>query len=86
MLLTFEDRRIIDDERLSIERPYTKDWNLHIRKVKYKDQGLYNCQVNTSPIKLKTVYLKVQGMSVLILGVFVYLFFFFFFLPLATRL
>ncbi|XP_041351056.1 limbic system-associated membrane protein-like [Gigantopelta aegis] len=60
MLLTFEDRRIIDDERLSIERPYTKDWNLHIRKVKYKDQGLYNCQVNTSPIKLKTVHLKVQ--------------------------
>ncbi|CAL1526556.1 unnamed protein product [Lymnaea stagnalis] len=59
-LLTFEDRRIIDDERLSVERPFIKDWNLHIRDVKYKDQGLYNCQVNTNPVKLKTVYLRVQ--------------------------
>ncbi|BFZ01266.1 hypothetical protein BsWGS_04306 [Bradybaena similaris] len=59
-LLTYEDRRIIDDERLSVERPFTKDWNLHIRDVKYKDQGLYNCQINTNPVKIKTVNLKVQ--------------------------
>ncbi|BFY98121.1 hypothetical protein BsWGS_01161 [Bradybaena similaris] len=59
-LLTYEDRRIIDDERLSVERPFTKDWNLHIREVKYKDQGLYNCQINTNPVKIKTVNLKVQ--------------------------
>ncbi|XP_012936781.2 opioid-binding protein/cell adhesion molecule homolog isoform X2 [Aplysia californica] len=59
-LLTYEDRRIIDDERLSVERPFTKDWNLHIRNVKYKDQGLYNCQINTNPVKIKTVNLKVQ--------------------------
>ncbi|CAG5130423.1 unnamed protein product, partial [Candidula unifasciata] len=59
-LLTYEDRRIIDDERLSVERPFTKDWNLHIRDVKHKDQGLYNCQINTNPVKIKTVNLKVQ--------------------------
>ncbi|XP_025077877.1 opioid-binding protein/cell adhesion molecule homolog isoform X2 [Pomacea canaliculata] len=59
-LLTFEDRRIIDDERLSVERPFSKDWNLHIRNVQHKDQGLYNCQINTSPVKIKTVHLKVQ--------------------------
>ncbi|KAH9513237.1 hypothetical protein Btru_034447 [Bulinus truncatus] len=59
-LLTYEDRRIIDDERLSVERPFIKDWNLHIREVKYKDQGLYNCQINTNPVKIKTVYLRVQ--------------------------
>ncbi|XP_055890365.1 limbic system-associated membrane protein-like isoform X2 [Biomphalaria glabrata] len=59
-LLTFEDRRIIDDERLSVERPFIKDWNLHIREVKHKDQGLYNCQINTNPVKIKTVYLRVQ--------------------------
>ncbi|ESO92560.1 hypothetical protein LOTGIDRAFT_120413 [Lottia gigantea] len=59
-LLTFEDRRIIDDERISVERPFTKDWNLHIRHVKYGDQGIYNCQINTSPVKIKTVNLKVQ--------------------------
>ncbi|KAL8582283.1 hypothetical protein ACOMHN_037040 [Nucella lapillus] len=59
-LLAYEDRRIIDDSRLSIERPFTKDWNLHIRKVKYSDQGLYNCQINTVPVKVKTVYLVVR--------------------------
>ncbi|XP_055890403.1 opioid-binding protein/cell adhesion molecule homolog isoform X3 [Biomphalaria glabrata] len=59
-LLTFEDRRIIDDERLSVERPYTRDWNLHIRDVRYSDQGIYNCQINTSPVKIKTINLIVQ--------------------------
>ncbi|KAL8578025.1 hypothetical protein ACOMHN_048801 [Nucella lapillus] len=59
-LLTHEDRRIIDDERVSVERPFTKDWNLHIRDVRHKDQGLYNCQINTSPVKIKTVHLTVQ--------------------------
>ncbi|XP_059141253.1 limbic system-associated membrane protein-like isoform X2 [Physella acuta] len=37
-----------------------KDWNLHIRDVKIKDQGLYSCQINTHPVKIKTVYLTVQ--------------------------
>lgn len=60
-LLTFEDRRIIDDERLSVERPFTKDWNLHIRRVQYKDQGVYSCQINTVPVKIKTVNLRVEG-------------------------
>ncbi|KAK7491740.1 hypothetical protein BaRGS_00016996, partial [Batillaria attramentaria] len=59
-LFTFEDRRIIDDERVSVERPFTKDWNLHIRNVQHKDQGLYNCQINTNPVKIKTVHLTVQ--------------------------
>ncbi|CAG5130421.1 unnamed protein product, partial [Candidula unifasciata] len=58
-LLTYEDRRIIDDERLSVERPYTRDWNLHIRDVRYSDQGIYNCQINTNPVKVKTVNLIV---------------------------
>ncbi|BFY98117.1 hypothetical protein BsWGS_01157 [Bradybaena similaris] len=58
-LLTYEDRRIIDDERLSIERPFTRDWNLHIRDVRYSDQGIYNCQINTNPVKVKTVNLIV---------------------------
>nr|KAG5703083.1 hypothetical protein BaRGS_012145 [Batillaria attramentaria] len=29
-------------KRVSVERPFTKDWNLHIRNVQHKDQGLYN--------------------------------------------
>ncbi|XP_070204446.1 opioid-binding protein/cell adhesion molecule homolog isoform X2 [Littorina saxatilis] len=59
-LLSYQDRRIIDDERLSIERPFTKDWNLHIRKVKHSDQGTYHCQLNTVPVKAKTVNLRVE--------------------------
>ncbi|XP_035824079.1 limbic system-associated membrane protein isoform X4 [Aplysia californica] len=58
-LLTYQDRRIIDDERLSVERPYTRDWNLHIRDVRYSDQGIYNCQINTTPVKIKTINLVV---------------------------
>ncbi|KAL3867418.1 hypothetical protein ACJMK2_044620 [Sinanodonta woodiana] len=58
-LLTLDDRRIIDDTRISIERPYKKDWNLHIRKVEYKDKGPYTCQINTNPVKTKTVMLNV---------------------------
>jgi len=60
-LLTLDDRRIIDDPRISIERPYTRDWNLHIRKVTYADRGKYTCQINTSPVKTKTVSLMVKG-------------------------
>ncbi|GFO25900.1 cell adhesion molecule 2 [Plakobranchus ocellatus] len=59
-LLTHKDRRIIDDERISIERPYPYDWNLHIRDVRYSDQGEYNCQINTHPVKIKTINLIVQ--------------------------
>ncbi|RUS77940.1 hypothetical protein EGW08_014286 [Elysia chlorotica] len=59
-LLTHEDRRIIDDERISIERPYQFDWNLHIRDVRYSDQGIYRCQINTSPISIKIVNLFVE--------------------------
>ncbi|KAL4228262.1 hypothetical protein ACF0H5_013695 [Mactra antiquata] len=58
-LLTLDDRRIIDDPRISIERPYTRDWNLHIRKTAYSDRGKYTCQINTNPIKTKTVVLFV---------------------------
>lgn len=58
-LLTLDDRRIIDDSRISIERPYTRDWNLHIRKSEYHDRGQYTCQINTNPVKMKTVMLLV---------------------------
>ncbi|KAK3763013.1 hypothetical protein RRG08_026925 [Elysia crispata] len=65
-LLTHEDRRIIDDERISIERPYQFDWNLHIRDVRYSDQGIYRCQINTSPISIKIVNLFVEVPSEII--------------------
>lgn len=58
-LLTLEFTRIIDDPRISVERPFTKDWNLHIRKTTYNDRGEYTCQINTKPIKVKKVNLIV---------------------------
>ncbi|KAL5004157.1 hypothetical protein ScPMuIL_017613, partial [Solemya velum] len=58
-ILSLDDRRITDDDRISVERPYTKDWNLHIREVIYKDRGQYTCQLNTDPIKTKTIILHV---------------------------
>ncbi|XP_078314745.1 limbic system-associated membrane protein-like isoform X2 [Crassostrea virginica] len=58
-LLTYGNRRIINDDRIMIERPHTKDWNLHIRDVHYSDQGNYICQINTLPIKTNSVFLHV---------------------------
>ncbi|KAK3602264.1 hypothetical protein CHS0354_017643 [Potamilus streckersoni] len=59
-ILTLEDRRIIDDDRFSVERPFIKDWNLHIRKVTYNDTGKYICQINTTPVKTKVISLTVH--------------------------
>ncbi|XP_071115659.1 lachesin-like isoform X2 [Haliotis cracherodii] len=58
-LLAFMDTRIIDDERISVDRPYGNDWNLHISGVKLDDQGIYNCQINTKPVKIQTVVLNI---------------------------
>ncbi|XP_064608403.1 limbic system-associated membrane protein-like isoform X2 [Liolophura sinensis] len=66
VLLTFENKRTTDDDRISINRPYIKEWNLHIRDVKYSDQGEYTCQINTDPVKTKKVYLHVQVPSAII--------------------
>lgn len=58
-LLTYDIGRIIDDDRIGIERPFTNDWNLLIHDVKYSDAGKYVCQINTTPVKTKTVMLHV---------------------------
>lgn len=59
-LLTVSDKRIIQDPRISIERPYTKDWNLHIRNVRVNDSGEYLCQINTKPVKSMKLLLTIQ--------------------------
>ncbi|WAR01034.1 LACH-like protein [Mya arenaria] len=60
ILISTEDRRVIDDTRMSIERPFVRDWNLHIRNVQTDDDGEYTCQINTDPIQIKRIRLKVQ--------------------------
>ena len=59
--LSLEDRRVVDDHRFSIVRPYIKEWNLQIRDVSWQDQGQYRCTVNTDPPKSKMVMLHVKG-------------------------
>nr|QHX41542.1 opioid-binding protein/cell adhesion molecule-like protein isoform X2 [Octopus vulgaris] len=58
--VTLQDRRITDDSRISVERPTTTSWNLHIREVEPSDGGIYSCHINTSPVKVKRIDLIVQ--------------------------
>ncbi|GFN87340.1 protein amalgam-like isoform x2, partial [Plakobranchus ocellatus] len=52
-------QRILADQRISVERPYTREWNLHIRKVKLSDSGKFMCIINTSPVQIRTIQLHV---------------------------
>ena len=67
ILLSTEDRRVIDDSRMSVERPFVRDWNLLIRHVTVSDNGQFTCQINTDPIQIKRVWLTVHGTLALIL-------------------
>ncbi|KAK3757331.1 hypothetical protein RRG08_008992 [Elysia crispata] len=59
VVLTHKDRRIIDDDRMSVERPTTPAWNLHIRDAEHNDTNRYLCTINTSPVMSKNVVLNV---------------------------
>ncbi|XP_060555528.1 opioid-binding protein/cell adhesion molecule homolog [Ruditapes philippinarum] len=59
-LLTVAEKRIITDPRISVERPFTKDWNLHIRNVRLNDSGEYLCQINTKPVKSMKILLTIH--------------------------
>ncbi|XP_059147293.1 lachesin-like [Physella acuta] len=59
-VMSLGDRRLIDDSRVSVERPYMKIWNLLIRDVRHNDSGTYQCQVNTFPEQIKKVNLDVK--------------------------
>ena len=48
MLLTVSERRVIDDPRISLERPFIGDFNLRIRSVTFGDDGTYTCQYKLS--------------------------------------
>ncbi|XP_056016417.1 lachesin-like [Ostrea edulis] len=68
MILTLDMRRIIRDERITIERPFISDWNLFIHGVELSDAGTYMCQVNTVPVKSKYIVLSVHEPPVIIPG------------------
>ncbi|XP_059175322.1 lachesin-like isoform X2 [Physella acuta] len=58
-VLTFNDQRVIDDMRLSVQHRNEREWNLQLDKVKHSDQGMYTCQVNTDPSIFHGVMLSV---------------------------
>jgi hypothetical protein len=41
IVISERESRYIDDPRMSIERPFVGDYNLHIRNVRYDDRGEY---------------------------------------------
>ncbi|KAK3762088.1 hypothetical protein RRG08_037185 [Elysia crispata] len=57
--LTFKDRRIIDDQRFSVDTNHKNDWNLKLENVKIGDGGEYACTVNTKPAITHKVHLTV---------------------------
>ena len=56
-----------DDRFRIVHEHHDEDWILAIKSITTKDQGIYECQVNTSPLQQQTFYLKVVGMDMLIL-------------------
>lgn len=61
IMISEKESRFMDDIRMSIERPFVGDYNLHIREVRYDDRGEYTCAVNTEPVQTKRIRLIVQG-------------------------
>lgn len=59
ILISQGDRRLMDDIRMTIERPLVPDWNLHIRTVRFSDRGMYTCTLNTKPVLIKRIDLTV---------------------------
>lgn len=60
IMISEKESRFMDDIRMSIERPFVGDYNLHIREVRYDDRGEYTCAVNTEPVQTKRIRLIVQ--------------------------
>ncbi|KAF2362599.1 Immunoglobulin I-set [Trinorchestia longiramus] len=46
----------------------SSEWTLRIRSVQLRDQGSYDCQITTKPIRTFTVYLNVVEPTVEVLG------------------
>lgn len=55
------DKQHVSDDRLTILKPYQSDWNLHIKGVKFSDQGEYKCRIMTNPQQIKTLNVTVEG-------------------------
>ncbi|XP_063433286.1 protein CEPU-1-like [Mytilus trossulus] len=60
IMISERESRYIDDPRISVERPFVGDYNLHIRNVRYDDRGEYTCNSNKQPVESRRIRLIVK--------------------------
>ena len=61
-LISVGKYQYMKDKRFRVlHEPHAQDWILVIKSVTFADEGMYECQVNTSPILRQGVFLTVVG-------------------------
>ncbi len=61
LYLAVARRVVINDKRFSVPKKGSKNvWNLQIRNVKYRDAGIYRCNVDTESPMVRSVFLNVE--------------------------
>ncbi|CRK98033.1 CLUMA_CG011402, isoform A [Clunio marinus] len=58
-LITFGDSLYSSDSRYSLKFKPPNDWQLHVQYANERDEGQFECQINTSPTLVFIVYLIV---------------------------
>lgn len=60
-LITFGDSIYSSDSRYSLKFKSPNDWQLHVEFANERDEGQFECHINTSPTLVFIVYLIVVG-------------------------
>lgn len=60
-LITFGASLYVSDSRYSLEYKPPNDWQLHIQYANERDEGQFECQINTSPPLVLVTVLEVIG-------------------------
>lgn len=59
-IISINDYRLTNDDRIKLEHGYVSDWSLSIQQVNEEDAGEYICQINTEPEIISTrIFLQV---------------------------
>ena len=70
-VLSYNDVLITRNPRISVKKEEGEEniqnWKLAIKNVMKKDEGFYQCQLNTEKTKAMNVYLEVTSMQLYIL-------------------
>lgn len=60
-MLAVKDIVIARNGRISVSNHAGTTFNLHINNIKEDDRGEYMCQINTTPMKSQSGFLRVFG-------------------------